>query len=93
MSPMTEDEVRSYFARTMGEAFLREAYHRDISARQACFQMHADPASVYKMLNFKTPFTMKTACKMLAWMNRDFELKITPRYEIKKITQIKTGVE
>lgn len=90
---MTEDEVRRYFARTIGEAFLREAYHRDISARQACFQMHADPASVNKMLNGKTPFTMKTACKMLAWMNRDFEITITPRYEIKKSTQIKTGVE
>lgn len=88
-----DDEVRKYFARTIGEAFLREAYHRDTSARQACFQMHADPASVNKMLNFKTPFTMITACKMLAWMNRDFELKITPRYEIKKNTQIKTGVE
>lgn len=39
-----DDEVRKYFARTIGDAFLREAYHRDLSARQACFRMHADPA-------------------------------------------------
>lgn len=79
------DEVRKYFARTIGEAFLREAYHRDLSARQACFRMHADPASVNKMLNGKTPFTMKTACKMLSWMERDFSITITPRYaQIKK---------
>ena len=76
---MTEDEVRLYFARTIGDAFLREAYHRDMSARQACFHMHADPANVNKMLNGKTPFTMIAACKMLAWMERDFEITITPR--------------